>query len=372
MSKFQVVAKAPGVAEITLYDVMDRFWGISAATIYDQLKELGDIKTIRVRINSPGGSVFEGTAIYNLLKQHAARVLVSIDGLAASMASIVAMAGDEIEIGDGAYLMIHDPLGYVRGDSGEMRDMAELLDKMRDQLIGIYARRTSQSVDQIQEWMKAETWMTAEEAIANKFADQSVAGLQVAAMAPVGLFEHPPQALTAKRQTTGETKMAENTAPKPATWQELKACCPEADADFLGKQMDVQATAGDAGKAWMGELQRRSEADAKARKEAEDAKAEAEKQTAEAKAEAEKAKAGKPGVEALGGGGKPEDEDAGDPLAKFNELVTAKIATGLGRRVAIAAAVRSDPDLHTAFLSATNRPGKAQDLIAERHTLNRS
>jgi ATP-dependent Clp endopeptidase proteolytic subunit ClpP len=357
MNKFHVVAKADGVAEITIYDVIDRYYGISAAAIYDQLKALGSIKSIRVRLNSNGGSVFEGIAIYNLLKQHSARVNVRIDGLAASMASIIAMAGDDIEIGDGAYLMIHDPLGSVRGDSADMREMADLLDKMRDQLVGIYARRTSQSEEQIKEWMKAETWMTADEAIANRFADRSVAGLQVAAVAPVDLFEHPPQALLAKRhtKTKGDSDMAENSAPKPATWHELKNCCPGADADFLGKQMDSQATAEDATKAWMGELQRRSEADANARKDAEAATAEAQKQAADAKAEAEKAKSVKPGVEMLGGGtSKGGGSESGDPRAEFEAAVDEKLKTGLSRVEAIKAVVKANPELHAAYVQAHN------------------
>jgi ATP-dependent Clp endopeptidase proteolytic subunit ClpP len=358
MSKFEVVAKSPGVAEITIYDTIDRYWGISAKSIYDQLKELGEVEDIILRLNSNGGSVIEGTAIYNLLKQHSARVTVKIDGLAASMASIVAMAGDDIEIGEGAYLMIHDPLGCICGDSDDMRDMADLLDKMRDQFVGIYARRTSQSEEQIKEWMKAETWMTAEEAVKNRFADRAVDGLKVAAMAPVGLFEHPPQALLESRHNTkDEVKiMPENTTPKPATLPELKACCPGADAEFLIKQMEAQATTADASKAWMGELQRRSEAEAQARKEAEEAKAEAEKQLADAKAEAEKTKtSGKPGVEALGGGSGKSDGGSGDPIAEFEDAVDEKVKTGMDRPSAIKAVVKNHPELHASYVEAHNR-----------------
>ena len=147
--------------------------------------------------------------------------------------------------------------------------------------------------------------------------------------------------------------MSENKTPKAATWQELKACCPGADADFLGKQMDAQATAEDATKAWMGELQRRSEADAKARKEAEEAKAEAEKQAAEAKAAAEKAKAGKPGVDALGGGN-GKSGDVGDPLAEFQAAVDEKLKTKLSRPDAVRAIAKDNPDLHAAFVEAHN------------------
>ena len=147
--------------------------------------------------------------------------------------------------------------------------------------------------------------------------------------------------------------MADNTAPKPAAWHELKNCCPGADADFLGKQMDAQATTDDASKAWMGELQRRSEADAKARKEAEDARAEAEKQAAEAKAEAEKVKAGKPGVEMLGGG-KKQDGGSGDPRAEFEAAVEEKMKAGMSKLDAIKAVVKSNPELHASYVEAHN------------------
>lgn len=352
MSKFSIAAKADGSAEITLYDVIDRFWGISAAAIYEQLKELGDVKSIRVRINSPGGSVFEGMAIYNLLKQHAARVTVSVDGLAASMASVVAMAGDDIEIGEGAYLMIHDPLGFVRGGSEDMREMAELLDKIRDQIIGVYARRTAQSEDQIREWMQDETWMTADEAVTNGFASRSVAGLKIAAMAPVNLFEHPPQSLLAGKQQHEEPNMA-NEILTPATWQELKACCPGADADFLGKQIDAGATTIQAASAWMTELQLRAEIAAEEKVKAEQAKAEAEKQAAEAKADVEKIKAARPGVEPLGDGGGQTDQ-SGDPVADFQAAVAAKMSAGLNRVKATASVVREQPKLHAAYIEAAN------------------
>jgi len=358
MSKFEVVAKADGVAEITIYDVIDRYWGISAEAIYTALKEMGDVKAITVRLNSNGGSVFEGTAIYNILKSHAARVTVKIDGLAASMASIVAMAGDDIEIGDGAYMMVHDPLGYVRGDADEMRDMADLLDKMRDTLVGIYARRTGRTEDEIQGLMKNETWMTAAEAVENGFANRSVAGLQIAAMAPVGLFEHPPAALVAEHKPNtnqGAESMAEKTTenmPKAATLDELKNCCPGANADFLVAQLDAQATAEQASRAWMGELQKKAESAEVTAKEAADAKAEAEKQAAEAKAEAENAKNGKPGVEMLGGGG--EGEGHTDPKAEFEAAVDEKMKTGMNKADAVKAITKANPELHAAFVAAHN------------------
>lgn len=168
----------------------------------------------------------------------------------------------------------------------------------------------------------------------------------------IGSLDSVVSELAAKARQQRRKTMSEDKT-RPATWQELKSCCPGADADFLGKQMDVQATSEDASKAWMGELQRRSEADAKARKEAEDAKAEAEKQAAEAKAEVEKAKAGKPGVDILGSG-KNKIEGNGDPLAEFTAAVDEKLKTGLSKPDAIKAVVKANPALHAAFVEAHN------------------
>lgn len=348
-SKFSVVAKSPTVAEVTLYDVIDRFYGVSAEGIYQQLKALGDVKEIRVRINSPGGSVFEGTAIYNLLRSHSAKITTIVDGLAASMASVVAMAGDEIEMGDGAYMMIHDPLGQVRGDSEEMRDMADLLDKLKGQIIGIYSRRTGHGEAQIAQWMKEETWMTSTEAIQNRFANRSVPSLRVAAVAPMDFFNRVPEALR-QPVTIGATSMAnDQQAPKEpqlATYADIAAICGADQHTFICAQLACSATPEAAAKAWTTELGRQ-------RDEALKAKAEAEKEAAEARAEAEKAKVPKPGVETLGGNSK-NAADIGDPIAAWNAAIRANMALGMTKGKAAAAVAREDKELHAAYIAAVN------------------
>ncbi|HSW44932.1 MAG TPA: head maturation protease, ClpP-related, partial [Phycisphaerae bacterium] len=126
-----------GVAEIVLYDVIDPVFGTGAKQIKEELDAAGEVSEIHLRINSEGGNVFEGLAIYNLLKQHSARVIVHVDGTALSAASFVAMAGDEIEVAENSWLMVHNPVIDLAGaDAAELRRNADLIDGLREQLIG--------------------------------------------------------------------------------------------------------------------------------------------------------------------------------------------------------------------------------------------
>lgn len=156
-------------AEVLIFDEIG-YWGIMASQFVEDLNKI-DAKTLHVRINSPGGSVFEGVAIYNALLRHKARVVVHVDGIAASIASIIAMAGDEIIMGVGATMMIHRPWSIAIGDSGAMRKEAEILDKLEEALVDVYEKRTSQDRSKIKDWLAAETWFTAKEAVDEKFAD---------------------------------------------------------------------------------------------------------------------------------------------------------------------------------------------------------
>src|SRR5262245_51278548 len=111
---YSIQAKKAGSAEIVIFDEIG-VWGITAKAFYDELKALGDIREIMLRVNSPGGDVFDGLAIYNMLKSHKARVNVTIDGIAASIASIIAMAGDHITMPGNTFMFVHDPLAIVIG-----------------------------------------------------------------------------------------------------------------------------------------------------------------------------------------------------------------------------------------------------------------
>lgn len=153
--------------ELDIYDVIaDSLWrGVSAKTVRDQLKSArGGAKRVKLTINSAGGVVTEGVAIYNELISLKAAVDVHITGVAASIASVIAMAGDTVTMGAGAFLMIHDPWGAAYGRESDFRSYAEQLAKNKAEIIGIYAAKTGQSADRIRKWMAAETWFTGAEA----------------------------------------------------------------------------------------------------------------------------------------------------------------------------------------------------------------
>lgn len=169
-SWFSIQAKAEAdQADVLIYDYIG--WG--GVTAADFAKELQAVqaKTITVRMNTPGGDVFDGLAIYNSLKAHGAAIHVKVDGLAASIGSIIAMAGSTITMGESAFLMIHNPWALVIGNANDMRDMADTLDKIGGSLAGVYATRPKVSKEKAQAFMDAETWFTAEEAVAAGFAD---------------------------------------------------------------------------------------------------------------------------------------------------------------------------------------------------------
>lgn len=158
--------------ELDIYDDIGGWWGgVSARDVRRTLRENSDAATIRVRINSPGGDVVDGLAIYELLRDHQATVEIDIDSLAASMASVIAMAGDVRRIAAGGLFMIHNPWGFGMGESDDLRAHADLLDKMRNIMVGLYAARTKKSAAEITKWMDAETWFSAEEALAAGFVD---------------------------------------------------------------------------------------------------------------------------------------------------------------------------------------------------------
>lgn len=173
----RIMAKGSQAAEILIYGLIGESWlfeeSVSAKSFRDELKALGGVHTLTVRINSDGGSVPDGLAIYNSLKQHPARKVVEVDGYAGSIASIIAMAGDEIRMGEGSRMMIHDPAaGVGYGNAAELRKLADLLDEIREDLVGVYTKRTGQPAPRVRDWMAATTWFSAEQAVLYGFADQ--------------------------------------------------------------------------------------------------------------------------------------------------------------------------------------------------------
>ena len=191
-------AQAKG-AEIVIYDEIGAF-GIPAKAFLDELKALGPVAELTVRINSPGGSVFDGVAIYNALKRHDAAITVWIDGIAASIASMIAMAGDEVVMPENAMLVLHDPSGLVAGTAADMRAMAEALDRMKAGMVAAYRDKSGRDDAEIEALMRDETWLSAQEAVALGLADRvEAAGPDGRALRSVPLPQHAAAARGARR-----------------------------------------------------------------------------------------------------------------------------------------------------------------------------
>jgi ATP-dependent Clp endopeptidase proteolytic subunit ClpP len=178
--------------EIDIYDVIGESWwngdAVSAKKIRNLLKGNKDASHIKLRVNSAGGDVIDGFAIYNLLKEHPARVEVDVDALAASMASVIIMAADEVRIASNAMLMIHNPWGGVMGEADDLRRYAALLDKLRDNIADVYVEKTGLERNEVLQMMDAETWLDAKEAKEKGFVDQvGKAQARLAASALKGL-----------------------------------------------------------------------------------------------------------------------------------------------------------------------------------------
>lgn len=157
-------------AELYIYDEIGYF-GVTAADLVNELKGV-TAKSINVRVNSPGGDVFDGIAILNALRQHPAAVNVVVDSLAASAASFIAMAGDTVTMAPNSQMMIHAASGLTIGNASDMREMADLLDKMTTNIASIYAGRAGGKVEDWLTAMNTETWYSAEEAVAAGLADK--------------------------------------------------------------------------------------------------------------------------------------------------------------------------------------------------------
>lgn len=170
------VVTADGVATIRLYEPIDSWggwWGMSAEEMADTVDALpSNITEIRLLINSPGGDVFDGTAIFNILAAHPARVVAVVQGLAASAASFIAVTADELVMNPGSMLMIHDASAGVYGWADDMRQMADLLDKIGDNIATLYASKAGGTAAEWRERMLAETWYTADEAVTAGLADR--------------------------------------------------------------------------------------------------------------------------------------------------------------------------------------------------------
>ena len=172
-SWYRIMNQTADEAEVMLYDEVGGWLGATADEFINDLRGI-TASNILLRVNSPGGQVYEGIAIANALRSHPASVTVQVDGIAASIASVIAMAGDRVRMMPNAMIMVHDASGLTVGDAADHRATAELLDKISGNIADAYAARAGGTRDEWRQVMVAETWYTAEEAVAAGLADEVV------------------------------------------------------------------------------------------------------------------------------------------------------------------------------------------------------
>lgn len=176
---YNLKADAGKTPVLSIFDDIGAY-GVSAKSFLNDLRTV-TTDEVDVEINSPGGDVFAGLAIYNGLRASGKKINVKVLGLAASAASLVAMAGDTIEMPENAFMMIHNPWGFAMGGADEMRNTADVLDKIGTGLVSTYAKRTGKTDQEITALLDAETWMTAQEAVDAGFATSVTPALAVKA-----------------------------------------------------------------------------------------------------------------------------------------------------------------------------------------------
>jgi ATP-dependent protease ClpP protease subunit len=207
-------------AELLIYDEIGA-WGKTSTMLLNELAALGDLTTINVRINSPGGDIFEAWAMHNALIRHPAQIITHIDGLCASAATFILLAGDEVRMADNAMLMIHEPWTVASGDAEAMQKQVDLLDTMAEQIVNLYARKTGADPADIRAWMQSETWYTADQALAAGFIDAIDVPIKMAALAvqhDLTRFKNSPSTTPPEKPMPENTpKTSDAPTPPPAT-----------------------------------------------------------------------------------------------------------------------------------------------------------
>ncbi|WP_187445338.1 head maturation protease, ClpP-related [Bacillus infantis] len=171
--------------ELSLYGTVSEWswWDdeITPRKFRDDINNLGEVEEIVVKLNSQGGDVFAGLHIYQVLKEHKAHITVRVEGLAASIASTIAMAGDKVIMPKGSMMMMHNPWTYTAGEANELRQTADVLDSIRDALVEVYVAKTGLDEEEIKSLLDSETWMTSSQAVERGFADEIEENLQISA-----------------------------------------------------------------------------------------------------------------------------------------------------------------------------------------------
>lgn len=204
---YDVRAESDDTTEVYIYDRIGAGWFDEGVGAKEFAADMAKITTpnVSLRINSPGGSVFDGVAIFNAIDRHTAHVTTHIDGVAASIASVIALAGDEVIMSEGSLFMVHNPWGAAMGEAKDMRKTADTLDKIRGTLLNTYRDRSWLTEAEVSDAMDAETWYTADEAQAAGFVD-TVDGDAPALAATFDMSEFSNYPKTAGRPPSGETE----------------------------------------------------------------------------------------------------------------------------------------------------------------------
>jgi len=208
-SWYTIRARDEGV-ELLIYDEIGAY-GVSSKSFLVELGALDTKAPLNLRLNSPGGSVFDAVAIYNALMRHEGPVTVTIDGIAASAASYIAMAGDTVVMPENTFLMIHDPSGMVMGNAGDMRSMAEALDKIAGSLVRGYSAKSGRPDEGIAALMAAETWLDAADALELGLADKVIEPVRIAASFDITRFRNAPIDLV---EAVEKARPLDNSEPK--------------------------------------------------------------------------------------------------------------------------------------------------------------
>lgn len=251
---YSIRAAAEKSAEVYIYGDIGESWYEDSVTAASFVKEIAalDVETLNVRINSYGGSVTDGLAIYNALRRHKATVVVTIDGIAASIASLIAMAGDTVSIAENGLMMLHAPWGAFYGNATEMREHADVLDKHAEAMAFSYAAKTGRPLDEMRALLAdgVDHWYGAAEALDEKLVDDVVSAMPIAASFDLSRYHSIPAAAAAyssHKEAQAMTKKTESAAPEnntdattTVTQPTVQAATPTVNADEIAAQALVR------------------------------------------------------------------------------------------------------------------------------------
>ena len=202
---YKIEALSDDEAEILIYDLIG--WPFNDAGEFARSLSGISAKTITVRINSPGGDVFDAISIFNALQSHKAKIITRIESLADSSSSFIALGGKEVQAYRNAMMMIHEPWVYSAGNQYDLREIAEILGKISNNMVDIYAANSNVGKRELREMMKNETWFTAKEAMDKGFIDTIVDGKAVKAAFDLSMFANVPEGI--ETQPEGGREMTE-------------------------------------------------------------------------------------------------------------------------------------------------------------------